>query len=87
MTAGSGVKIVPDGAASLTPTACEPTAATVFSLSAANGKDDKGRPTYFLGNETHGFVQFSPSTHTIFVEEVGDAPPLSTFSLVDRGPN
>jgi len=82
-----GVKIVPDGAASLTPTACEPTAATVFSLSAANGKDDKGRPTYFLGNETYGFVQFSPSTHTIFVEEVGDAPPLSTFSLVDRGPN
>ncbi|MFI5890167.1 protein kinase [Actinoplanes sp. NPDC051513] len=82
-----GVKIVPDGAASLAPTACEPTAATVFSLSAANGKDDKGRPTYFLANETYGFVQFSPSTHTVFVEEVGDAPPLSTFSLVDRGPN
>ncbi|WP_433362354.1 serine/threonine-protein kinase [Actinoplanes sp. CA-142083] len=82
-----GVKIIPDGAASLTPVACEPTAATVFSLSAANGKDDKGRPTYWLGNETYGFVQYSPSDHTVFVEEVGDARPLSTFSLVDRGPN
>ncbi|HEX5200299.1 serine/threonine-protein kinase [Paractinoplanes rhizophilus] len=82
-----GVKIVPDGPASLAPADCEPTAATVFSLSAANGTDDKGRPTYWMTNEAYGFVQYSPTRRAVFVQEVGDARPLSTFSLVDRGPD
>ena len=82
-----GVKIIPDGAASLAPTECAPTSATIFSLSPTGHQDDKGRPTYYLNSDAYGFVQFDPTDRVVFVEEVGDAPPLSTFSLVDRGPN
>jgi hypothetical protein len=81
-----GVKIVPDAVASLAPAQCTPTRATIFSLAPTGKKDDKGRPTYRIANEAFGFVQYSPTTKAIFVEEVGDAEPLSSFSLVDRGP-
>jgi hypothetical protein len=81
-----GVKIIPDGAASLGATQCTSTKATIFTLPPTGRKDDKGRPTYRIYNDAYGFVQYSPTTKKLFVEEVGDAEPLSSFSLVDRGP-
>jgi predicted Ser/Thr protein kinase len=81
-----GVRIIPDKAARLVPTGCAPTEATLFSLNPVEGKvDDQGRPTYHIYNEAYGFVQFDADGRVLFVEEVGDAEPLSTFSFVDRG--
>jgi hypothetical protein len=81
-----GVKIVPDRESSLVPTECAPTKATLFSLAPTGRKDDKGRPTYLISNEAYGFVQWSPDRKVMFVQEVGDAAPLSSFSFVARGP-
>ncbi|MCW2140068.1 Serine/threonine protein kinase [Actinoplanes cyaneus] len=81
-----GVKIVLDESARLVPTTCEATKATLFSIEPAEGTDDKKRPTYYISNETYGFVQWSPGDKVLFVEVLGDAPPLSSFSFVDRGP-
>ncbi|GIF11352.1 hypothetical protein Ate01nite_13840 [Actinoplanes teichomyceticus] len=81
-----GVKIIPDESARLVAAECATTKATVFSLLRAPETDDKKRPTYWIYNEAYGYVQWSPADRVLFVEEVGDAPPLSTFSFVDRGP-
>ncbi|GIF05488.1 hypothetical protein Asi03nite_30260 [Actinoplanes siamensis] len=81
-----GVKIVPDESARLVGAECSATDATVFSLSRTTETDDKKRPTYYLRSERYGFVQWSPTDKVLFVEEIGDAPPLSAFSFVDRGP-
>jgi serine/threonine protein kinase len=81
-----GVKIIPDESSQMVPAECGPTKATVFSLSPTGKKDDKNRPTYWIRNDTYGFLQWSTATKAMFVEEVGDAAPLSTFSFVDRGP-
>ncbi|AVT37489.1 serine/threonine-protein kinase [Plantactinospora sp. BB1] len=80
-----GVKITLDGPSSLVAAACNPTQATLFSLDRTGARDDKNRPTYYLHNETHGFVQWSTQRKAVIVEWVGDATPSSTFSLVDRG--
>jgi serine/threonine protein kinase len=80
-----GVKVVPEESSSLVPTECSPTQATIFSLSPAPAKDDKGRPTYHLYNDTYGFVQWDAQLKVIYVDFVGDAPPSSSFSFVDRG--
>ncbi len=81
-----GVKIILDESARLVQTPCEPTKATLFSIGRASGTDDKKRPTYYISNDAYGFVQWSDGDKVLFVEEVGDAPPLTTFSFVDRGP-
>ncbi|GGL00174.1 serine/threonine-protein kinase [Mangrovihabitans endophyticus] len=80
-----GVKIVPDRSASLVPVSCTPTRATIFSLSPTEGRDDHDRPAFLLSNEAYGVVQWSPSRRQVIVEELGDAPALSSFSFVDRG--
>ncbi len=80
-----GVKVIPDETALLVGAACAPTKATLFALSATGRRDDKGRPTYFLSNEAYGFVQWDAGNRSLFVQEIGDAPPLSSFSFVDRG--
>ncbi|MEV6347450.1 serine/threonine-protein kinase [Actinoplanes sp. NPDC051851] len=80
-----GVKIVLDETARLVPTECAATEATLFSLLPVGAKDDKNRPTYYLYNEKWGYVQWSDELKVIFVEVIGDAPPASTFSFVDRG--
>jgi len=80
-----GVKVIPDKSASLVAADCNPGKATLFALAATGAKDDKGRPTYRLSNESYGFVQWSPSRKVIFVEELGDADPTASFSFVDRG--
>ncbi|WP_304523791.1 serine/threonine protein kinase [Actinoplanes sp. DH11] len=81
-----GVKVVPDVGSHLSPAECTPTEATVFSLRRSGGADDRKRPTYWLYNEAYGYVQWSTDRKELFVQEVGDADPLSTFSFVDRGP-
>ncbi|MFI1993534.1 serine/threonine-protein kinase [Actinoplanes sp. NPDC020271] len=81
-----GVEIVLDESARLVPTTCEPTEATLFNLDPADGTDDKKRPTYYLSNKKYGAVQWSEGDRVLFVEVLGDAPPLSSFSFVDRGP-
>ncbi|BAL90358.1 putative serine/threonine protein kinase [Actinoplanes missouriensis 431] len=81
-----GVKIIPDKDSQLVPAECNATKATVFSLIKTKETDDQGRPTYWIYNDSYGYVQWNPDTEALFVEEVGDAYPLSTFSFVDRGP-
>jgi serine/threonine protein kinase len=81
-----GVKIIPDEGSQMVAAECVATKATVFSLSLTGKKDDKNRPTYWISNDTYGFVQWSSDDKALFVQEVGDAPPLSTYSFVDRGP-
>ena len=81
-----GVKINPRTAGALVATECDPGKATIFQISAEDGKDDKGRPTYVIGNDAYGFVQWDDSDRTVYVQELGDAPADLTFSFVDRGP-
>jgi len=81
-----GVKVDPDGDSTLAPAECVPTQATIFTLIPTGKKDSKNRPTYSLSNETYGFVQYSESSQNVIVEEIGDGEPLSSFSLIDRGP-
>ncbi|MEU4427921.1 serine/threonine protein kinase, partial [Actinoplanes sp. NPDC024001] len=71
---------------SLVAAECEPTDATVFTLTRAEHEDDRGRPAFTISNKTYGLVQCSPEDKKLFVEQPSDAPPLSTFSFVDRGP-
>ncbi|MEV8503662.1 serine/threonine-protein kinase [Actinoplanes sp. NPDC051475] len=81
-----GVKVDPDGPGSLVATACSATKATIFGIQPAEGRDEKGRPTYTIGNEAYGLVQWSENRRAVYVEEAGDFPNLLSFSLVDRGP-
>jgi hypothetical protein len=53
-------------------------AAQWFTISSA------GKGTYAISNNS-AFLQFSP-TSGLILEELGDAPLLSTFRLVDNGP-
>jgi hypothetical protein len=80
-----GVKVIPDKASSLVVAECSPSKATLFALSPTGARDDKGRPTYHVVNETYGFVQWSKGRKAVIVEEVGDATPTASFSFVDRG--
>ncbi|MGA5298452.1 serine/threonine-protein kinase [Nucisporomicrobium flavum] len=75
-----------NGPASLVAVECTTSKATIFEIGAAGGKDDKGRPTYVIGNDTYGLVQWDDSRRTVYVQEVGDAEVDLTFSFVDRGP-
>ncbi|KUL31541.1 serine/threonine protein kinase [Actinoplanes awajinensis] len=83
-----GVKILKDGDARLVGADCENSEATVFSLLRTEGNktDDKNRPTFWIYNETYGYVQWDSAGKYLYVQEVGDAPPVSTYSFVDRGP-
>ncbi|MEV4703070.1 serine/threonine-protein kinase [Actinoplanes sp. NPDC049316] len=81
-----GVRADPDGPASLVATECTSAKATIFEIGEAGGKDDKGRPTYVISNDTYGLVQWSESSRTVYVQEIGDAEVDLTFSFVDRGP-
>jgi hypothetical protein len=80
-----GVKVDPDKASTLVAASCTPTRATLFFLSPTGTKDDKGRPTYYIGNESYGFVQWSTERKVVYVQQVDDAAPSASFSLVDRG--
>ncbi|WP_203827134.1 serine/threonine protein kinase [Actinoplanes palleronii] len=83
-----GVKILKDGDARLVGADCENSEATVFSLLRTEGNktDDKNRPTFWIYNETYGYVQWDSAGKYLYVQEIGDAPPVSTYSFVDRGP-
>jgi eukaryotic-like serine/threonine-protein kinase len=81
-----GVKILPDADAKLVATECAPTKATLFSISATGRKDEKGRPTYLIYNDAHGFIQWWEDKKEIYVQHTGDGEPGTTFSFVDRGP-
>jgi predicted Ser/Thr protein kinase len=86
-----GVRIDPEASGSLVGTECAATEGTIFELVRTDQRDDKNRPRYHLYNDTHGFLQWdadggTEGTGAFFVEQIGDAPPLSTFSFVDRGP-
>jgi serine/threonine protein kinase len=85
-----GVRLIPDASAKLVGTKCETGKGTLFELVATDQKDDKNRPRYHIYNDWYGFVQWdadaNEGTGGFFVEHVGDAPPLTTFSFVDRGP-
>ena len=81
-----GVKVHPEDEAELVATECAPTKATLFSISATGRRDEKGRPTYLIYNDAHGFIQWWDDKSEIYVEHTGDGPPDTTFSFVDRGP-
>jgi hypothetical protein len=80
------VKVLPDEVSPLVAAECVATLATLFSLSPTGARDDKGRPTYHLRNDEYGFVQWDNTRKVVYVQEVGDADPTSSFSFVDRGP-
>ncbi|QLQ36403.1 serine/threonine protein kinase [Micromonospora robiginosa] len=79
-----GVKLDSEGYAFLVGADCQPTGATVFEIS-REGKDDKGRTSYAIVSDKYGVVQWDESQKKIYVQELGDAPIDTTFSLVDRG--
>ncbi|MFI2710712.1 serine/threonine-protein kinase [Micromonospora sp. NPDC018662] len=79
-----GVKLDAEGYASLVGAECEPTGATMFGIS-PEGKDDKARTSYSIFNDKYGLVQWDDTEKEIYVQEMGDAPIDTTFSLVDRG--
>ncbi|WP_433789869.1 serine/threonine protein kinase [Actinoplanes sp. CA-252034] len=85
-----GVRIIADASAKLVGTECATSDGTLFQLIPTKQKDDKNRPRFNLYNDAHGFVQWDADANEgaggFYVEHVGDAPPLTTFSFVDRGP-
>ncbi|MEU4626480.1 serine/threonine-protein kinase [Actinoplanes sp. NPDC023801] len=86
-----GVRLDPDALDTLVGTECAATKGTLFELIRTDLLDDKNRPRYYLYNDTHGFLQWdadggSEGTGAFYVQQVGDAQPLTTFSFVDRGP-
>jgi hypothetical protein len=81
-----GVKVDPDDWSQMVPTDCVTTKANLFGLSRTGKRDEKNRPTYWIHNSSHGFVQWSVREKVLYVQQVGDAEPLSSFSFVDRGP-
>ncbi|WP_306205865.1 serine/threonine-protein kinase [Actinoplanes sp. RD1] len=80
-----GVKLDPQGSASLVETGCGVTKATLFHLSRNEHLDEQGRPTYAIVNDAYGIVQWNERDREIYVEEAGDGPNDIAFSLVDRG--
>jgi hypothetical protein len=85
-----GVRLLADASAKLVATECATGVGTLFELIPTKLKDDKNRPRFHLYNNAYGFVQWDQDANEgaggFFVEQVGDAPPLTTFSFVDRGP-
>jgi serine/threonine protein kinase len=90
-----GVRIDPEASATMVGTECAATEGTLFELVRTDLRDDKNRPRYHIYNDSYGFLQWDPDgtpdggeegTGAFFVEQVGDAPPLTSFSFVDRGP-
>jgi serine/threonine protein kinase len=85
-----GVRLIADASAKLVATECATSKGTLFELIPTEEKDDKNRPRFHIYNDAYGFVQWdedaNEGTGGFFVEQVGDAPPLTTFSFVDRGP-
>ncbi|MGI5215447.1 hypothetical protein [Plantactinospora sp. CA-290183] len=73
--------------ATLSTAKCEPTEQSLFLVAATGKKDDKGRTTYHIKNDKHGFVQWSDSEQRLYVQQVGDAAVQGSFSFVDRGAN
>jgi hypothetical protein len=80
-----GAKVIPGGSAELVGTDCAATKATLFSISPAGGKDDKGRPTFTIHNDDHGTLQWRTRKPQVYLEFLGDATTGTTFSFVDRG--
>ncbi|MFC4071666.1 serine/threonine protein kinase [Actinoplanes subglobosus] len=85
-----GVRLIADASAKLVATECATGKGTLFELVPTDEKDDKNRPRFHIYNDAYGFVQWDEDANegagNFFVEHVGDAPPLTTFSFVDRGP-
>ncbi|GIE32587.1 hypothetical protein Ait01nite_056320 [Actinoplanes italicus] len=90
-----GVRIDPEASANVVGTECAATKGTLFELVRTELRDDKNRPRYHIYNDSYGFLQWDSNgnpdggeegTGAFFVEQVGDAPPLTSFSFVDRGP-
>ncbi|WP_433825100.1 serine/threonine protein kinase [Actinoplanes sp. CA-015351] len=81
-----GVKIIPDVGSEVVGAECSATKGTVFELVKTTKRDDQNRPTYWIYNDAYGYVQWSDQDKALYVQEVGDAEPLTTFSFVDRGP-
>ncbi|GAA1653445.1 hypothetical protein GCM10009828_098410 [Actinoplanes couchii] len=81
-----GIKFNPAGAARVVTAECYATEGTLFRASKTGETDDKGRPTYWISNESYGVLQWSPDSKAFYVEVLGDAPPAASFSFVDRGP-
>ncbi|MEU8662993.1 hypothetical protein AB0C31_40785, partial [Actinoplanes philippinensis] len=85
-----GIRLKPDASAKVVSAKCETSVGTLFELIGTKLKDDKNRPRFHIYNDTYGFLQWdadaNEGTGGFYVEQVGDAPPLTTFSFVDRGP-
>lgn len=71
--------------ASLSTADCKAGDTTLFLITPTGDKDEKGRATYHLKNDKHGFVQWSDNDQSLYVQQVGDAAVQGSFSFVDRG--
>lgn len=69
----------------LATTECEPTADTLWAITETGKADEKGRATYTFTNEKHGALQYDQGRDSLYVQQLGDAPPTATYSFVDRG--
>ncbi|KHD75131.1 serine/threonine protein kinase [Actinoplanes utahensis] len=79
-----GVQLDPDASADVVRAECFLSVGTLFQIEQTGRKDDRGRPTFTISSEKYGFLQWNGEK--FYVELLGDAPPASTFSFVDRGP-
>ena len=77
-----GVRVAASKPSILVVANCLPTPATEFTLTPTGGRDDQGRPTYHLSNDTYGTVQWSAERKALYVEK---STPTASFSFVDRG--
>ncbi|MFI5930664.1 protein kinase [Actinoplanes sp. NPDC051494] len=81
-----GVDYVPGRAASpVVGATCAPTAATLFAMVATGDKDAKGRPTYSIKSDEHGWLMWDAERKRSDVTEVGEALFADKYTLVDRG--
>jgi hypothetical protein len=80
-----GVNPDPRHSAGLSPTGCDSSDRTLFSLRPTGQTDEKNRPTYSMTNDPYGIVQWNENDREVYVEESGDFPAAIEFSFVDRG--
>jgi hypothetical protein len=80
-----GVHLEPGaGVAPVVGTACNPTEATLFTLSDTGEKDGKGRTEYSFRHK-YGWLLWDADRKTSDVTEVGEPQFAEKYSLVDRG--
>lgn len=80
-----GVQADPAGTTRIGPAECAPDEGTLFHTVPTDATDDQGRPTYWIVNDTYGYLRWSEDDRAYRVDGLGEGPPATSFSFVDRG--